>query len=70
MNVEDNVPNGEVVDEKEEIRDFVFDAENMIDIDALEYFLIQRKDELLKEEEPLHIDITQMIVSKKVTTLR
>ena len=37
----------------------------MIDIDALEAFVQQKRDILIASEEPLHIDIGSMVVSKK-----
>ena len=37
----------------------------MIDIDALEAFITSKKDALIESEEPLHIDISSMMVSKK-----
>ena len=60
---EDAAPDG--VLEKEEIRDFVFDSESVIDVDALEAFITNKKDALIESEEPLHIDISSMMISKK-----
>jgi hypothetical protein len=43
----------------------VFDADQVIDVDALEQFVMEKKDSLVQSEEPMHIDISQMMVSKK-----
>jgi hypothetical protein len=40
--IESDAPDGAL--EKDEIRDFVFDGDNIIDIDALEAFVLQKKD--------------------------
>ena len=61
--IESDAPDGAL--EKDEIRDFVFDGDNIIDIDALEAFVLQKKDQLLECEQPLHIDVSSMLVSKK-----
>ena len=51
--------------EKDEISNFMFDSDAVIDVDALEAFVSQRKDTLVASEEPLHIDLSSMVVSKK-----
>jgi hypothetical protein len=56
---------GDAAEEKAEISNFVFDSDAMIDIDALEAFVQQKRDILIASEEPLHIDIGSMVVSKK-----
>ena len=43
----------------------MFDADQVIDVDALEQFVMEKKDSLIQSEEPMHIDISQMMVSKK-----
>ena len=60
---EQNSPDG--AHEKDEICEFVFDADQVIDVDALEQFVTEKRDSLIQTEEPMHIDITQMMVSKK-----
>ena len=60
---EQNAPDG--AHEKDEICEFVFDAEQVIDVDALEQFIMEKKESLLQSEQPMHIDISQMMVSKK-----
>lgn len=42
---ESDAPDGAL--EKDEIRDFVFDGESVIDVDALEAFVTQKKDALV-----------------------
>ena len=39
--------------EKDEVKDFVFDSEQAIDVDALEAFINAKKDDLVTCEEPL-----------------
>lgn len=56
---------GDATEEKAEISNFVFDSDAMIDIDALEAFVQQKRDILIASEEPLHIDIGSMVISKK-----
>lgn len=51
--------------EKDEVCEFVFDGDQVIDIEALEQFVMDKRDTLVQSEQPLHIDITQMMVSKK-----
>jgi hypothetical protein len=51
--------------EKQEIAEFVFDGDQIIDVDALEQYVMERRDVLVQAEEPLHIDISQMMVSRK-----
>lgn len=45
-----------------ELRDFVFDQETNINVDALEAYLMQNKDDLQEQEEELNIDISNMLV--------
>ena len=52
----------------EEVRDFIFDGEDVIDVDALEAYVSQRKDQLASSEEPLRIDISTMMISKKAAS--
>jgi hypothetical protein len=52
-------------EEKDEISNFMFDSDAVIDVDALEAFVNQRKETLVASEEPLHIDLSSMVVSKK-----
>ena len=47
------------------MRDFIFDGESVIDVDALEAFVQSRKDQLSSSEEPLKIDISSMLISKR-----
>lgn len=51
--------------EKDEISNFMFDSDAVIDVDALEAFVNLRKETLVASEEPLHIDLSSMVVSKK-----
>lgn len=49
-----------------EVRDFVFDADQEIDVDALEQFITEQKDMLVQEnEEEFNIDISSMLVASK-----
>jgi len=43
--------------EKQEIAEFVFDGDQIIDVDALEQYVLERREGLISGEEPLHIDI-------------
>jgi hypothetical protein len=58
-----NAPDG--AHEKQEVCEFVFDAEQVIDVDALEMFVLEKREALLHAQEPIHIDISQMMVSRK-----
>ena len=44
----------------------MFDDESVIDVDALEAYVTQKKDSLISGDEPLHIDISSMLISKKL----
>lgn len=50
--------------EKDEISNFMFDSDAVIDVDALEAFVKQRREALVASDEPLHIDLSSMVVSK------
>ncbi len=54
--------------EMQEVKEFIFEAEDIIDVDALEAYVSQRKDQLASSEEPLRIDISTMMISKKATS--
>lgn len=65
--VEDiDAPDGAL--EKEEIREFVFDSASVIDIDALELFVQSRREQLISSEEPLHIDVSNLLISRSNVT--
>lgn len=49
-------------EEIEEFRDFVFDQDTNINIDALEAYLNANKDELMEAEEEINLDTSKMIV--------
>lgn len=51
-----------------EIRDFIFDSDQAIDVDALEQFVMSQKDQLVAEDSDFNIDISSMIVSTKKTS--
>lgn len=52
-------------EEKDDFRNFLFDTNNMIDVDALEHMVCSKKDELLQNEDGLSIDLSNFLVSKK-----
>ena len=57
--------NASLQDEGEEIdefRNFVFDQDTNINIDALEAYLNANKDELMEAEEEINLDTSKMIV--------
>lgn len=47
--------------ELEELRNFVFDPAQNIDVDALEQYLNDNADEIKESEEILQIDVSQMV---------
>ena len=49
-------------DEINELRDFVFDQETNINVDALEAYLVANKDELCEQEDEINVDTRKMIV--------
>ena len=49
-------------DEIDEFRDFVFDQDTNINIDALEAYLKANKDELMEAEDEINLDTAKMIV--------
>lgn len=59
LQLEDKASN---VDDFEELKDFVFDHENNINVDALEAYLNANKDELMEQEDEINIDISTMMV--------
>ena len=52
-------------EEKDEIKEFVFDTNNYIDVDALENFVQSNKDDLINSEEGLEIDLSKMMINRK-----
>jgi len=57
--------NASLQDEGEEIdefRNFVFDQDTNINIDALEAYLNANKDDLMEAEEEINLDTSKMIV--------
>jgi hypothetical protein len=44
-----------------ELRNFVFDQETNINVDALEQYLNQNKDQIMESEQELNIDMSSMI---------
>ena len=44
-----------------ELRNFVFDQETNINVDALEAYLNQNKDQMIESEQELDIDISSMM---------
>ena len=52
-----------------EIRDFIFDTDQVIDVDALEQFVTEQKDTLVQENEnDFNVDISSMLVTEKPRT--
>ena len=49
-------------DEIDELRDFVFDQETNINVDALEAYLVANQDELCEQEDEINVDTKKMIV--------
>jgi hypothetical protein len=47
--------------ELEELRNFVFDPSQNIDVEALEQYLNDNADEIKESEEILQIDVSQMV---------
>lgn len=46
--------------------DFIFDQDQMIDVDALEQFITEKKDELIADNgEDFNIDLTPMLIAGK-----
>lgn len=45
-----------------ELRDFVFDQETNINVDALEAYLTANKEQLCEQEEEFQIDLSGMMV--------
>jgi len=51
-------------DEREALRDFVFDTEETIDIDALEAYIQQERETLVSSEEPVKIDQSKLLLAR------
>ena len=52
--------------EMDDIKDFIFDSNQVIDVDALEAFVMEQKDQLVAEESSdFNIDLSSMMVSGK-----
>jgi hypothetical protein len=61
----ENLQLGEDADEDDnfgDLKDFVFDPETNINVDALEAYLNANKDELCEQEDEINIDISTMMV--------
>mmetsp|Transcript_97707 Transcript_97707/g.134430 ORF Transcript_97707/g.134430 Transcript_97707/m.134430 type:complete len:100 (+) Transcript_97707:642-941(+) len=52
-------------DDRDDIKDFIFDSDKLIDIDALENYVSQNRDALTANEDEFHIDLSSMMVSAK-----
>jgi len=50
--------------EKDDVKQFIFDSQQVIDIDALEAFVMLQKDKLVTSEDPLQIDLSHLLCSK------
>ena len=52
-----------------EIRDFIFDSDQVIDVDALEQFITDQQEQLVQEDEQeFNIDISSMLVGGRSAT--
>lgn len=53
-----------------EIRDFLFDSDQLIDVDALEQFITEQQEQLVQEnDQDFTIDISSMLVGGRSTTV-
>lgn len=49
-------------EEIDELKDFVFDQETNINVDALEAYLVANQDELCEQEDEINVDTKKMMV--------